>query len=158
MAALRRAQGFDAFHELILIDEVSRCGSGGVVWGLVEGLQIGLPPVLHFGSDELKARVAPDCLQGKKVICLCISEPYAGSDVAALRTTAVKDASGKVRCRRATLRRTALRLCARSSTWSTARRSGSQTVRAGVRRRHYGTLTRPTCLCHPQACLRIISR
>lgn len=52
-------------------------------------------PVLHFGSPELKARVAPDCLQGKKVICLCISEPYAGSDVAALRTTAVKDASGQ---------------------------------------------------------------
>ncbi len=33
--------------------------------------------------------------QGRKVICLCISEPYAGSDVAALRTTAVKDPSGK---------------------------------------------------------------
>jgi len=60
----------------------------------VEGLQIGLPPILHFGSAALKARVAPDCLQGRKVICLCISEPYAGSDVAALRTTAVKDASG----------------------------------------------------------------
>jgi len=63
----------------------------------VEGLQIGLPPVLHFASEALKARVAPDCLQGRKVICLCISEPYAGSDVAALRTTAVKDASGKAR-------------------------------------------------------------
>ena len=92
-----RTQGFDAFHELILIDEVCRCGSGGVVWGLVEGLQIGLPPVLHFGSPQLKQRVAPECLQGRKVICLCISEPYAGSDVAALRTTAVKDSSGKVR-------------------------------------------------------------
>lgn len=61
----------------------------------MEGLQIGLPPILHFGSAVLKARVAPDCLQGRKVICLCISEPYAGSDVAALRTTAVKDASGE---------------------------------------------------------------
>ncbi len=38
-AAPRRLQGFDAFHELILIDEICRCGSGGVVWGLVEGLQ-----------------------------------------------------------------------------------------------------------------------
>ena len=66
------------------------------MWGLVEGLQIGLPPVLHFGSPQLKQRVAPECLQGRKVICLCISEPYAGSDVAALRTTAVKDPSGKV--------------------------------------------------------------
>lgn len=86
---------FDAFHELILIDEVCRCGSGGVVWGLVEGLQIGLPPVLHFGSEALKARVAPACLRGEKVVCLCISEPYAGSDVAALRATAVKDPTGQ---------------------------------------------------------------
>lgn len=41
---------FDSFHELILIDEICRCGSGGVIWGLVEGLQIGLPPVLNFGE------------------------------------------------------------------------------------------------------------
>ncbi|KAK3281502.1 hypothetical protein CYMTET_10710 [Cymbomonas tetramitiformis] len=87
-------EDYDYFHELILVDEICRCGSGGVVWGLVEGLQIGLPPVLHFGSKSLKDRVAPDCLQGKAVICLCISEPYAGSDVAALRCTAVKDPTG----------------------------------------------------------------
>ena len=64
------------------------------MWGLVEGLQIGLPPLLHFASKELQQRVAPECLQGRKVICLCISEPYAGSDVAALRTSAVKDGKG----------------------------------------------------------------
>lgn len=87
--------GFDAFHELILIDEISRCGSGGAVWGLVEGLQIGLPPVLHFACEALRARVAPPCLRGEKIICLCISEPYAGSDVAALRATAVKDPGGE---------------------------------------------------------------
>jgi hypothetical protein len=43
---------YDTFHELILIDEICRCGSGGVVWGLVEGLQIGLPPILHFGTPH----------------------------------------------------------------------------------------------------------
>jgi len=85
---------FDSFHELILIDEICRCGSGGVIWGLVEGLQIGLPPVLNFGSELLKDKVAADCLQGNKIICLCISEPYAGSDVAGLRCTAEKDPSG----------------------------------------------------------------
>mmetsp|Transcript_1892 Transcript_1892/g.2652 ORF Transcript_1892/g.2652 Transcript_1892/m.2652 type:complete len:428 (+) Transcript_1892:170-1453(+) len=82
---------WDHFHELILIDEICRCGSGGVVWGLVEGLQIGLPPILHFGSESLKKKVAPPCLQGEKVICLCISEPYAGSDVASLRCTAKRE-------------------------------------------------------------------
>jgi alkylation response protein AidB-like acyl-CoA dehydrogenase len=43
-------ENYDYFHELILIDEICRCGSGGVVWGLVEGLQIGLPPILNFGT------------------------------------------------------------------------------------------------------------
>jgi len=90
-----KPEEFDAFHELILSDEVSRCGSGGVLWGLYGGLSIGLPPVLHFGSDYLKQKVARDCLYGDKVICLAITEPYAGSDVASLRTEAVKTADGK---------------------------------------------------------------
>lgn len=49
---------------------------------------IGLPPVLNFGSEELKARVVPDIFAGKKFISLAISEPFAGSDVGGLRTTA----------------------------------------------------------------------
>ncbi len=40
----------DVFHELIVVDEVSRCGSGGVTWGLMGGLGIGLPPVLLFAE------------------------------------------------------------------------------------------------------------
>jgi len=88
-------ENWDAIHAQIMIDELCRCASGGLVWGIVGGLGIGLPPVLHFASAELQARVAPGCLAGEKFICLAITEPYAGSDVAALRTTAVKDPSGK---------------------------------------------------------------
>jgi len=83
--------GFDYFHELIFIDELARCASGGVLWGLIEGLQIGLPPVLVFGSEEMKRRVAPACLMGQKIICLNITEPNAGSDVASIKTTAVRE-------------------------------------------------------------------
>ncbi|KAJ3219098.1 hypothetical protein HDU67_002754 [Dinochytrium kinnereticum] len=86
---------YDAFHEFIICDELSRCGSGGVLWGLIGGLGIGLPPVLHFGSEELKARVVPGCLSGDKNICLAITEPYAGSDVANLVTEAKKTPDGK---------------------------------------------------------------
>ena len=86
---------FDYFHEFIIHDEVSRCGSGGLVWGLFIGLCIGLPPVLHFGSDYLKERVCKPCLTGEKIICLCITEPYAGSDVANLQCEAKKTADGK---------------------------------------------------------------
>ena len=63
--------------------------------GLQAGAIIGLPPVLNFGSLELKARVIPEVLSGKKFICLAISEAFAGSDVMGLKTTAKKTKDGK---------------------------------------------------------------
>ena len=86
---------FDFFHEFAIHDEVSRCGSGGLVWGLFIGLCIGLPPVLHFGSAALQQRVCAPCLRGEKIICLAITEPYAGSDVANLQCEAKKTADGR---------------------------------------------------------------
>lgn len=79
---------FDVFCELVVTDEISRCGSGGLVWGLFGGLSIGLPPVINFGSEELAKRVVPPCLNGEKIICLAITEPYAGSDVASIQCEA----------------------------------------------------------------------
>lgn len=63
--------------------------------GLLGGKVIGLPPVLNFGSEELKARVVPEVLEGRKFICLAISEAQVGSDVLGLTTTAVKSEDGK---------------------------------------------------------------
>ncbi|KAI9340678.1 acyl-CoA dehydrogenase/oxidase [Zopfochytrium polystomum] len=90
-----KPEEFSPFHMFVIMDELSRCGSGGVLWGICGGLGIGLPPVIHFGSEELKARVVPQCLTGEKRICLAITEPYAGSDVANLRTEAKKTPDGK---------------------------------------------------------------
>ena len=59
------------------------------------GSVIGLPPVLNFGSEELKAKVVPDVLSATKPICLAISEAFAGSDVAGLKTTAKMTEDGK---------------------------------------------------------------
>lgn len=56
---------------------------------------IGLPPVLNFGSPELKSKIIPEVLSGKKYIALAISEAFAGSDVAGLRCTATKTPDGK---------------------------------------------------------------
>lgn len=61
------------------------------MWGLAGGLCIGLPPVLKWAQDDVRARVVPAVLRAEKVICLAITEPTAGSDVANLKTTAVKD-------------------------------------------------------------------
>jgi alkylation response protein AidB-like acyl-CoA dehydrogenase len=63
--------------------------------GLQAGAIIGLPPVLNFGRPEVKARVVPEVLSGKKFICLAISEAFAGSDVMGLKTTATKSEDGK---------------------------------------------------------------
>ncbi len=51
--------------------------------------------MIHFGSKELADRIAPPCLRGEKVICLAITEPDAGSDVANLKTVATKTADGQ---------------------------------------------------------------
>lgn len=58
-------------------------------------VNIGIAPVLYFGSKELKDRICPPCFKGEKVICLCITEPYAGSDVANIKATAKKSPCGK---------------------------------------------------------------
>ncbi|KAJ7650361.1 peroxisomal acyl-CoA-dehydrogenase [Roridomyces roridus] len=95
MGGLVKPEEFDYFHELILTQEIARCGARGFGDGLLSGKVIGLPPVLNFGSEELKARVVPEILQGKKFISLAISEAHAGSDVMGLQTTAVKSEDGK---------------------------------------------------------------
>ena len=81
---------FDYFHELILFDELARTGLGGVVaFALTNGPSIGMSAIMRFGSEEMKARLSPDVFLGNKYIALAVSEPGAGSDVAALRCTAV---------------------------------------------------------------------
>ena len=52
---------------------------------------IGAPPIARLGSAELKQRVLPEILAGKKISALAITEPDGGSDVASIRTTAKRD-------------------------------------------------------------------
>ncbi|KAG6823118.1 hypothetical protein H0H92_011329, partial [Tricholoma furcatifolium] len=80
---------------LIITQEFARSLLRGYVDGLLGGKVIGLPPVLNFGSEELKAKVVPEVLSGKKFSCLAILEAHAGSDVMGLQTTAVKSEDGK---------------------------------------------------------------
>mmetsp|Transcript_2426 Transcript_2426/g.3354 ORF Transcript_2426/g.3354 Transcript_2426/m.3354 type:complete len:423 (-) Transcript_2426:176-1444(-) len=78
---------FDTFHDLVWIDELSRTGASGLIAGITIWT-MALPPILNFGSQRLIDMVAKPVLRGEKMISLCISEPFAGSDVANLRTTA----------------------------------------------------------------------
>jgi acyl-CoA dehydrogenase len=80
----------DAFYTLLASVELAQCGSGGVLASLLSHT-IGAPPIKNFGSDELKARVLPLILSGEKISALAITEPNGGSDVAALKTKAIRD-------------------------------------------------------------------
>lgn len=86
---------WDAFHELIVTDELSRAGSGGLVWNLLGGFGIGCPPVVKYGKKPLIDRILPGILAGDKRICLAITEPDAGSDVANLTCEAKLTEDGK---------------------------------------------------------------
>lgn len=86
---------WDLFHELLLTDELARTGSGGLVWNLVGGFGIGCPPLVHFGKKSLVDRILPGILAGDKRICLAITEPDAGSDVANLTCEAKLSEDGK---------------------------------------------------------------
>ncbi|ORZ12295.1 acyl-CoA dehydrogenase/oxidase [Absidia repens] len=90
-----KPEEFDYFHELIAHQENARLAAPGFCDGISSGYVIGLPPVFHGGSDALKARVVPEVLLGQKRICLAITEPYTGSDVASIRTTAKRTPDGK---------------------------------------------------------------
>ena len=81
--------GIDVFHSIIAAEELARAGSGGLIAGLMTH-GIGLPPIIALGSEELKQRIAPPVLSGEKLIALCITEPSGGSDVANIKTKAVR--------------------------------------------------------------------
>jgi acyl-CoA dehydrogenase len=88
--ALGGAGEHDVFLKLAVSEELMRSGSGGLVASL-GSLDIGLPPVWRVGSKELQQRVVPPVLSGDKIAALAITEPSGGSDVANLRTRALKD-------------------------------------------------------------------
>lgn len=56
---------------------------------------IALPAVKHFAKSPFKERILQEVLDGKKYVCLAITEAFAGSDVAGTKTTAKKSQDGK---------------------------------------------------------------
>ena len=79
----------DVFAKVAASEALMRCGSGGLVAGL-GSLDIGVPPLLKWGQAPLRERVVPQVLAGEKVMALAVTEPSGGSDVANLKTRAVR--------------------------------------------------------------------
>ena len=77
--------------EAVLVEELARCGSGGVAAGLGAHAQVALPPIASFGTEEQKQRWLVPGIKGELVAALGITEPGAGSDVSGIATRAVRD-------------------------------------------------------------------
>jgi acyl-CoA dehydrogenase len=79
-----------------LSQHLSRMGGSGGLLASLFSHNIGLPPVLRYGSEALQQMVIPPVLRGEKIAALAITEPSGGSDVAALRCTATREGSDYV--------------------------------------------------------------
>lgn len=84
----------DMFHLLIMADESSRM-EGGVNMALEGASVIGVPPIVHHGTEEQKQKWLPGLFTWETSFSLGITEPGGGSDVANMQTTATKTPDGK---------------------------------------------------------------
>ena len=80
----------DLFYANVLTEELARSGSGGVIASLMSH-GIGTPPICHVGTPAQQERFARPVLEGRRIAALAITEPSGGSDVANLKTRAVRD-------------------------------------------------------------------
>jgi acyl-CoA dehydrogenase len=83
------SESIDIFHALVTAEELALCGAGGIHAVLMTHF-VALPPILLLGSEALKRRIAPAVLAGEKILAIAVTEPSGGSDVARLKTRAVR--------------------------------------------------------------------
>ena len=84
-------QGLDYSYQAIFLEEVSLCDNAGVCMGISVQTDMATPALHRFGSEELKKRYLVPAIRGEHVAAIAVTEPSAGSDVAGIRTRAVRD-------------------------------------------------------------------
>ena len=80
----------DLFYTIILLEELQRINSGGFAAAIWAHAYLAMTHVNKEGSDEMKEKYLSGSISGDLIGCLCITEPFGGSDVAGMRTTAEK--------------------------------------------------------------------
>ncbi|MEM4711994.1 MAG: acyl-CoA dehydrogenase family protein, partial [Archaeoglobaceae archaeon] len=81
--------GMDHLAETIISIEFTRADSG--IGSAIDLAVLGVPMLLKYGSEELKEKFIPGVVKGKKPSAIAITEPDCGTDVAAMKTKAVRD-------------------------------------------------------------------
>src|SRR4051794_624350 len=84
-------EGGDYYSSLVLAEEMVHAQCGGLAMGIAVHTDMAMPPILLFGTEEQKQEWVVPAIKGEKILCLGITEPDAGSDVAGIKTRAVRD-------------------------------------------------------------------
>ena len=80
----------DLFYTVIFLEELQKVNSGGFAANIWAHAYLAMTHLDKEGSQEIKEKYLAPSISGDKVGCLCITEPFGGSDVSGMRTTAVK--------------------------------------------------------------------
>ncbi len=84
-------QGADHSYTVIFGEEVGRAGCGGIPMAISVQTDMATPSLHRFGTHELKQQYLAPAIRGEMVTAIAVTEPDAGSDVAGIRTRAVRD-------------------------------------------------------------------
>ncbi|HER39744.1 MAG TPA: acyl-CoA dehydrogenase, partial [Salinimicrobium catena] len=82
--------GLDIFYTVIFLEEMQKINSGGFAAAMWAHAYLAMTHVAKEGDEEIKQKYLTASIEGEKIGCLCITEPFGGSDVAGMKTTAIK--------------------------------------------------------------------
>ncbi|HSW14671.1 MAG TPA: acyl-CoA dehydrogenase family protein [Solimonas sp.] len=88
--------GLGSLASVVLGEEVARSSFGGFATSITVHADMSMSHIAHRGSDAQKRKYLPACCAGEKIGAICVTEPNAGSDVAAIKTQAVRSGDGWV--------------------------------------------------------------
>jgi acyl-CoA dehydrogenase len=80
----------DLFYTVIFLEELQKINSGGFAAAMWAHVYLSMTHLVNEGDESIKSNYLIPSIKGLKIGCLCISEPFAGSDVSGIRTKAVK--------------------------------------------------------------------
>ncbi len=83
--------GLDVMASVVMAEELARSTFGGFTVTILVHTDMASPHLVRYGTEEQKQRWLPDIVSGEKITAIGVTEPDAGSDVAGIRTTAVRD-------------------------------------------------------------------
>ncbi|MAD97080.1 MAG: acyl-CoA dehydrogenase [Flavobacteriaceae bacterium] len=81
----------DMFYMVIFLEELQKINSGGFAAAMWAHVYLAMTHLNKEGDERIKQEYLAPSIEGKKIGCLCITEPFGGSDVAGMRSTAIKE-------------------------------------------------------------------